>query len=90
MVWNYLETYTPITNSWTGFIVWILTSIIFIMVFLLVHRWWINKPTNKKYLKIKKEEGILVFIKRNIFLMLAFIFLISLISAIFTLINWLR
>lgn len=78
------------TDNWTTFIVWITSSVIIGLIFLFLHFWWIKRPSNQKYLKIRKEEGVLTYIKRNIFLMFSFIFLISLITAITTLIAWLH
>ncbi|WP_342277111.1 hypothetical protein [Spiroplasma endosymbiont of Nebria brevicollis] len=90
MYWNFQAVATPQTTTTVGFIVWITSSIVLGIIFLGIHLWWSKQPNNQKYLKISKEEGILVFIKRKIFLMIAFMFLVSLISAIMSLISWLN
>lgn len=87
MYWSFQAVTTPQTTTTVGFIVWITSSIVLGILFLAIHLWWSKRPNNQKYLKINKEEGILVFIKRKIFLMISFMFLVSLISSIMTLVS---
>lgn len=87
MYWNFQAVTTPQTTTTVGFIVWITSSIVLGILFLAIHLWWSKRPNNQNYWKINKEEGILVFIKRKIFLMISFMFLVSLISSIMTLVS---
>lgn len=87
MYWNFQAVTTPQTITTVGFIVWITSSIVLGILFLGIHLWRSKRPNNQKYLKINKEEGILLFIKRKIFLMISFMFLFLMISSIMTLVG---